>query len=90
MAHHVYGNTYAVNFEQRFARTVWRYSDSRAATNTSLGALGTQTNYELFYLQFASIEPDPVKRDLLVAAVPGGPGAERRRRGHDRLSARYV
>lgn len=64
--HRVYGDTHALGFEHRMARSVWRVSDSRSVTQGVLGAAGLQNNYELLFLQFASIEPDPVKRDLLV------------------------
>lgn len=65
-SHQVYGSTHGFVFEHRMARTVWRYSDTRAVTTAFQGGSGTQSNYELLFLQFAAIEPDPIKRDVLV------------------------
>lgn len=64
--HQVYGNTYALGFEHRMARVVWRLQDSRSLVVGMVGAGGTQSLYELLYLQYASVEPDPIKRDALV------------------------
>lgn len=65
-SHQVYGSTHGIAFEHRMARTVWRYSDTRAVTTAYQGSSGAQSNYDLLFLQFAAIEPDPVKRDVLV------------------------
>lgn len=66
---HGYGNTHSLSFQHRMARSVWRISDSQSVSKPGAqGAVGARSNYELFFLQFASIEPDPVKRDLLVRA----------------------
>ena len=79
-----FGNSYSMTFEHRLPRSVIRYADRRdASTGQSLrGSQGT--NYDLLFNQFASIQPDPVKRAQLVndfltsngisptASVPGG------------------
>lgn len=66
---HDYGNTHSLSFQHRMARSVWRISDSQSVSNPGVqGAAGLRSNYDLFFLQFASIEPDPVKRDQLVRA----------------------
>jgi uncharacterized protein (PEP-CTERM system associated) len=60
----------SVTFEHRTPRTVWRYNATQDVT-TSLGqpAPGAQgTAYDLFFAQFASIQPDPVQRAALVDA----------------------
>lgn len=61
-----FGNSHALSFQHRFARSIWSYSDSR---NLSSGAVAGGNNfslYNVFFAQFASLEPDPVKRDALV------------------------
>ncbi|WP_273597292.1 TIGR03016 family PEP-CTERM system-associated outer membrane protein [Roseateles koreensis] len=64
---HDYGNSHTVNFEHRMARSSWRMTDSQnVSTALASGAVGQNTNYELLFAQYASIEPDPVKRDVLV------------------------
>ncbi|HEY8904916.1 MAG TPA: TIGR03016 family PEP-CTERM system-associated outer membrane protein [Rhodoferax sp.] len=63
-----FGNTHNLSFEHRTARTVWRYSDSKDVlinpTQSGLGSVGS--NYDLYFSQFASVEPDPVARAALV------------------------
>lgn len=61
-----FGNSHTLSFEHRMRRSVWRISDSRAASNGSGASGGTVTAYDLFFQLFASQEPDPVARDLLV------------------------
>ena len=63
-----FGDTHNLSFEHRTARTVWRYSDSKDIlvnpTQSGLGSVGNV--YDLFFSQFASLEPDPVARATLV------------------------
>ncbi|RZI84045.1 MAG: TIGR03016 family PEP-CTERM system-associated outer membrane protein [Rubrivivax sp.] len=64
---HDYGNSHGLNFEHRLSRTVIRFADTAMTTLGNSGAAGgLRTNYEQFFLLFASQEPDPVKRDALV------------------------
>jgi uncharacterized protein (PEP-CTERM system associated) len=62
-----FGDSYFASVQHRTAKTVWTYRGRQGVdeiggvTPVSLG-----TNYDLFFQQFASIEPDPVKRDQLV------------------------
>jgi len=64
---HAYGNSHTLNFEHRMARSVWRWLDTQSVmAGGAVGAAGLRSNYDLLFLQFASIEPDPVKRDTLV------------------------
>lgn len=63
-----FGRAYSFSFEHRTPRTAWKASASRDASvtpnqlgNASLGPL-----YDLLFFQFSSIEPDPVRRALLV------------------------
>lgn len=63
-----FGDGHNVSIEHRTARTVWRYSDVRdvyaTPSQTGVGRVGSV--YDLFYSQFASLEPDPFKRAQLV------------------------
>lgn len=63
-----FGQAHVVRLEHRMRRSVWRYSDSRSINDgTSQSAGGASvTAYDLFFQLFASQEPDPVARDLLV------------------------
>lgn len=65
-----FGHSHEVRLEHRMRRTVVRYSDSRNVNDGSTpGAAGASVRaYDLFFELFASQEPDPVARDLLVRA----------------------
>lgn len=66
--HRFFGNGHQFSLEYRLPRSVIRLTSSRDVTDpgsqTTFGALATA--YDLFYAQFASIVPDPVKRDQVV------------------------
>lgn len=67
--HHNYGNSHGLTFEHRMSRSVWRLADLSTTTLGNTGAAGgVRTYYDQFFLLFASVEPDPVKRDTLVRA----------------------
>lgn len=63
-----FGESHSLSVEHRTPRTAWRFSDSRDVTATpsqsGVGSIGSV--YDLFYSQFASIEPDPILRAQLV------------------------
>ena len=63
-----FGNGYAVNLSHRMRRAVFTYSDVRdVSTDAGPGASAlARTQYDLLYTQFASIEPDPTRRQQLV------------------------
>jgi uncharacterized protein (PEP-CTERM system associated) len=65
-----FARTHRITFEHRTPRTIWRYLDTKdVTTNPSQGALGTiGTLYDLFFAQFASIQPDPILRAQMVNA----------------------
>ncbi|MDR7271170.1 uncharacterized protein (PEP-CTERM system associated) [Pelomonas saccharophila] len=66
---HAYGDGHGLTFEHRMRNSVWRLSDTRNVTLGNTGAIGgVRTNYDLYFLLFASLEPDPIKRDTLVRA----------------------
>lgn len=63
-----FGQSHSINFNYRTARTAWSFTDSQDVTNTpsqtQVGSLGS--TYDLFFALFTSVEPDPVKRAVLV------------------------
>ena len=61
-----FGNSHSLNLSHRLKRSVLSYTDSRSSTQNTAGAGATLTLYDLYFLQFTSIEPDPVLRDVLV------------------------
>lgn len=68
--HRSFGQSHNLSFEHRTARTAWRYTDSKDASATpnqpGVGSAGAIS--DILFLQFASIEPDPVLRAQLVSA----------------------
>jgi uncharacterized protein (PEP-CTERM system associated) len=65
-----FGNTYSLNLEYRTPLTVWQLTDSRSLTTSGnqLQAGSRGSVFDLYYAQFASIEPDPLRRVDLVNA----------------------
>jgi uncharacterized protein (PEP-CTERM system associated) len=64
-----YGKSHSVSAEYRTPLTVWQWRDSRSlSTGTGQSSGGQSTAFDLFFAQFASVEPDPVKRAELARA----------------------
>ena len=65
-----FGESHNISVDHRTGRTVWRLSDSQDITSTpsqtSIGSIGS--TYDLYFSQFASLEPDPIKRAALVTS----------------------
>jgi uncharacterized protein (PEP-CTERM system associated) len=63
-----FGHSHNINFEHRTPLTVWRFTDSNGVTNTpgQLITANVGSVYDLYFDQYASREPDPVKRAILV------------------------
>lgn len=61
-----FGRSHALTFSHRTARTVWTLGDQRSFQVNNVGGRAVASIYDLFFAQFASIEPDPIQRDLLV------------------------
>lgn len=72
-----FGNSHHIAFEHRMRRAVWRYTDTRDATGGGdpNGVGRPVTLYELYFAQFASVQPDPVQREQLVLSFLRGMGA---------------
>ena len=66
--HRYFGQSFRVTADYRTALTSLRFSSTRdASTSSDQNAVGLpQTWYQRFFVLFASREPDPVLRDLLV------------------------
>jgi uncharacterized protein (PEP-CTERM system associated) len=66
--HRFFGESHALAFSHRTARTAWSYADSRDISGIPgqpvLSSLGSA--FDLVNAQFAAIEPDPVLRSQLV------------------------
>lgn len=66
----IFGKTYSLSAVHRTPLTVWQITDSRSLS-TSGNALQPGSRgavFDLYFTQFASIEPDPVRRVDLVNA----------------------
>ena len=71
-----FGNSHNIAFEHRMPRTVWRYTDIRDTTGGEPNGVGRPvTLYELYFAQFASLQPDPLLREQLVLSYLRGIGA---------------
>jgi uncharacterized protein (PEP-CTERM system associated) len=65
--HRLFGDTYSVSMEHRMRRVVLRYSAGRDLSSAANPSNSTVVSaYELYFSQFASLEPDPVRRRNLV------------------------
>jgi uncharacterized protein (PEP-CTERM system associated) len=70
--HRFFGDAHSVRLTHRTPNTSWAVSTSRDLSDTSsqgVGAFGSA--YDLFFRQFAALEPDEAKRDALVRAYLG-------------------
>jgi uncharacterized protein (PEP-CTERM system associated) len=63
-----FGRAYSLTLDHRFVNSSIRYSSIRdtSGTGNPTGVGQPVTLYQLFYQQFASVQPDPVLRDQLV------------------------
>lgn len=64
-----FGNAHRFNFTHRTPRTALSFSDVRSVTASPGNMQGTASPgnlYDLLFNQMASVEPDPVQRDILV------------------------
>lgn len=61
-----FGRSHSLSVSHRLSRASLVASDSRSLQQGGATGRGLLSLYDLFYAQFASVEPDPAKRDLLV------------------------
>lgn len=64
-----YGRSHLLSLSHRFTRLVLSASDSRSLQTGGVVGRSTVSNYDLFFQQLASTEPDPVRRDALVRGL---------------------
>lgn len=66
----LFGNSHSLSLQHRTPLTVWRITSSRALNQSgnTLAAGAAGGVYDLYFAQFASIEPDPIRRADLVNA----------------------
>ncbi len=77
--HRFFGDSTNISFQHRMPRSVWTLSTSRDLNTSALsnGAGTPQTVFDLLFVQFASIAPDPVQRTALVDAFLRNNGLDR-------------
>ena len=67
--HRLFGDTYSVSVEHRMRRLVLRYGAGRdLSTAANPSSRSVVSAYDLYFAQFASLEPDPIRRQSLVNA----------------------
>lgn len=71
-----FGNSHTVNLSHRMARTIWTASDSRSVQTGGITGRGVTSRYEQLFAQNATVEPDPVKRDILVRNILAASGLD--------------
>lgn len=66
----LFGDSHSVSLQHRTPLTVWRISSSRSLNQSGSGFVpgAVWTVYDLYFSQFASVEPDPIRRADLVNA----------------------
>ena len=64
-----FGDSFNISLDHRTGRTAWRFSDSRdvSTTPSQPGFASLGSTYDLYFAQFAAIEPDPISRAALVS-----------------------
>lgn len=71
-----FGNGYLLTFSHRMASTIWTASSTRDYQTGGVAGRALVSAYDLFFAQFASIEPDPIRRDALVRAFLAANGLD--------------
>jgi len=62
-----FGNAHAVSVTHRTPRTAWSFNATRdLSSGQGQAVVRLGSAYELLFQQFASIEPDPLRRDVIV------------------------
>lgn len=77
-----FGESHSITLSHRTARTAWNLSDSMDVISSPAqsGVTSLGSTFDLYFAQFAAIEPDPIRRAALVTAFlqtnginPAGP-----------------
>lgn len=65
-----FGQAHSLNFQHRTARTVWTFNDLKdvSATPSQTGIVSVGSVYDLLFIQFSTLQPNPVLRAQLVNA----------------------
>jgi uncharacterized protein (PEP-CTERM system associated) len=71
-----FGRSHALLLSHRTARTIWTLADSRSFQTGGVGGRAIVSAYDLFFAQFASVEPDPARRDALVRSFLSANGVD--------------
>ncbi len=76
--HRFFGRSHSITLSHRFPLSSVRFTSARDVTlSSNPNGLGQpQTLYQLFFDQFASLEPDPIRRDQLVLTFLAGQGQD--------------
>jgi uncharacterized protein (PEP-CTERM system associated) len=61
-----FGDSVGLTLSHRLRRTSFSYAETRDVTERTTGAGAARSTFELFFEQFAALEPDLVLRDALV------------------------
>ncbi len=61
-----FGNSWNISASHRMRRAVVTYTDTNSDENRTTGSGAPLSTYDLFFAQFASVEPDPALREVLV------------------------
>ncbi len=61
-----FGRSHTLMASHRTARTIWSLADTRSFQTGGVGGRAIVSVYDLFFAQFASAEPDPIRRDAMV------------------------
>ncbi|HNT38717.1 MAG TPA: TIGR03016 family PEP-CTERM system-associated outer membrane protein [Rubrivivax sp.] len=71
-----FGRSHALLFSHRTARTIWTLADTRSFQTGGVGGRAIVSAYDLFFAQFASVEPDPARRDAMVRSFLSANGID--------------
>lgn len=68
MERRLFGRSHSFSFSHRMARTIWTLSDSRGLERGLSSGRAVVSVYDQYFALFASVEPDPIRRDLMTRA----------------------
>lgn len=71
-----FGHSHSLSFSHRMARTVFNVSDVRTVQQGGNLSRAEISAFDLFFAQFASVEPDPARREALVLSTLAANGID--------------